>query len=150
MQIKDLSISSPDFAAGERLQDRHAHLADNLAPRLEISGVPEGAAELAVLCHDPDAPVPFGCTHWVITGIDPAATVLDDIAVQAATLGTNDFGNQRWDGPMPPAGHGEHHYYFWVYALDTSTEGPLTGRDFLQRYADHVIEQNRVVATYSA
>lgn len=29
-----------------------------------------------------------------------------------------------YKGPAPPPGHGTHHYYFWVYALDQDLELP--------------------------
>ena len=45
-------------------------------------------------------------------------------------------------------GHGEHHYYFWVYALDTTVEGTPTREEFLQKYAGNIIEQNRIVGIY--
>ncbi|HLU98416.1 MAG TPA: YbhB/YbcL family Raf kinase inhibitor-like protein [Thermobifida alba] len=59
-------------------------------------------------------------------------------------------GGRLPDGAAPPAGHGVHHYYFWVYALDTRVAGEPTLEEFLTSYGDHVIEQNRVVGTYSA
>jgi Raf kinase inhibitor-like YbhB/YbcL family protein len=64
--------------------------------------------------------------------------------------GTNSFGNQGYGGPAPPDGHGRHHYYFWVYALDEDLglESGLSRRDLLERIEDHVIEQARVVGTY--
>jgi len=54
----------------------------------------------------------------------------------------------QYYGPQPPAGHGEHHYYFWVYALDTKVEGTPNREEFLQKYAGNIIEQNRIVGIY--
>ncbi len=42
-----------------------------------------------------------------------------------------------------------HHYYTWVYALDTRVDGEPSREDFLARYGDHVLEQNRLVATFA-
>src|SRR5690606_40888630 len=64
--------------------------------------------------------------------------------------GAEQRGRARLHGAAPPAGHGVHHYYFWVYALDTRVAGEPTLEEFLTSYGDHVIEQNRVVGTYSA
>jgi phosphatidylethanolamine-binding protein (PEBP) family uncharacterized protein len=36
-------------------------------------------------------------------------------------MGSNDFGNCRYDGPQPPAGHGIHHYHFRLFALGVAT-----------------------------
>jgi phosphatidylethanolamine-binding protein (PEBP) family uncharacterized protein len=42
-----------------------------------------------------------------------------------------------------------HHYYFWIYALDSEVDAePGLGRtELLERIEDHVIEQARVVGT---
>jgi phosphatidylethanolamine-binding protein (PEBP) family uncharacterized protein len=39
-----------------------------------------------------------------------------------ALEGENDFGRRGYGGPMPPEGHGVHHYHFKVYALDAKLE----------------------------
>jgi phosphatidylethanolamine-binding protein (PEBP) family uncharacterized protein len=61
------------------------------------------------------------------------------------------MGDEGYIGPAPPPGHGTHHYYFWVYALDEDLDLPsgLGRRALLERIEDHVIEQARVVGTYS-
>ena len=51
-------------------------------------------------------------------------------------------------GPQPPEGHGLHHYYFWIYALDTKVIGEPSREEFLEKYADNIIEQNRIIGTY--
>ena len=53
-------------------------------------------------------------------------------------------------GLAPPPGHGTHHYYFWIYALDSELdlEPGLDRRALLERIEDHVIEQARLVGTY--
>jgi Raf kinase inhibitor-like YbhB/YbcL family protein len=64
--------------------------------------------------------------------------------------GVNSFGNRGYNGPMPPEGHGAHHYYFWVYALDDELglDAGLSRRELLERIEDHVIEQARLVGTH--
>jgi Raf kinase inhibitor-like YbhB/YbcL family protein len=148
LNIQDLSISSPDFDAGARLDAKHANDRDNVAPTLRIDGVPEGTTELAIVCHDPDAPLPDGFTHWALYGIPADTSEIGPDADQRFRPGPNDFGATGYGGPQPPDGHGPHHYYFWVYALSTSVEGAPSRREFLDRYGDDVIEQNRVVAVY--
>ena len=66
------------------------------------------------------------------------------------TQGVNSVGNEGYNGPAPPPGHGPHHYYFWVYALDEDLglEPGLDRRALLDRIEDHVIEQQRVIGTY--
>lgn len=149
LNIKDLTISSPDFGSNERIPDAFAADHGNAVPTVRITGVPDGAIELAVIAHDPDAPLPHGFTHWVVYGIPPGTTEIDGNGGSVRT-GPNSIGENAYTGPQPPAGHGDHHYYFWVYALERTVEGEPTREEFLARYADSIIEQNRLVATYSS
>ena len=148
LNIRDLRITSPAFANGGPLADSNSMERGNVAPPFAISGVPAQAVELALICHDPDAPLPDGYTHWVLYGIPPNTTALDKDADKKFRPGPNSNGNQHYDGPAPPPGHGVHHYYFWVYALDTTVDGKPTRAEFLARYASHIIEQNRVIGTH--
>ena len=143
LNIQDLAVSSADIAAGAAIDDRFAAETGNQVPSLTISGVPAEAVELAVILHDPDAPLPNGFTHWVVYGIDPATA---DVA--AGRLGPNGIGEAAYTGPQPPHGHGTHHYYFWVYALSRKVEGEPSREEFLASYADTIVEQNRLVGTY--
>jgi len=148
LNIQDLAVSSPEFAPLGRLEDRHANNKGNEQPALHFSGVPAEAVELAVICHDPDAPLPDGFTHWVLYGLPPSTVELPPNADDRFRPGPNDFGNAGYGGPQPPPGHGPHHYYFWVYALSRPVEGAPSRRDFLDDYRDAILEQNRVVGVY--
>jgi Raf kinase inhibitor-like YbhB/YbcL family protein len=150
LNIKDLKITSTAFEGEGRIPTKHTGDGEDVSPELRWSGVPDGTKQLAVICHDPDAPLPHGFTHWVIYGIPADADGLPEGGGSQYTEGGNDFGNTGYNGPMPPEGHGTHHYYFWVYALDTELDdGPgLSRADLLSKIEDHVIEQNRVVGTY--
>jgi Raf kinase inhibitor-like YbhB/YbcL family protein len=141
-----MTVTSPDVQPGERLGDEHAADGTNVPPRIAVTDVPEGAVELALVMHDPDAPMPRGFTHWVRYGLIPAD---GEIAPGAGRVGPNTIGARAWYGPQPPVGHGVHHYYFWVYALDAAVEGEPTREEFLDRYAGNILEQARMVATFS-
>ena len=74
-----------------------------------------------MLCHDPDAPLvspggTYGFVHWVLYNIPASVAQLPE-GVQGYTSGQNDFGKRVYGGPMPPEGHGVHHYFFWLLAL---------------------------------
>lgn len=145
--IKDLSVSSPDIASLERIPEPFAGRDSDRAPRLAVTGLPEGTVELTIALHDPDAPMPRGFTHWITHGITPeqAARLNGD----DGRMGPNSLGEPAYVGPFPPAGHGLHHYYFWVYALNTHVEGEPSLEEFLDTYGENVIEQARLVGTYS-
>ena len=145
--IDKLAIASPDLPPLGRIPDAFTKDGGNRIPRLTVSGLPEGPAELTVILHDPDAPLPQGFTHWVLHGLAPAETV--EVTAEAGRGAPNSLGESTYIGPFPPAGHGLHHYYFWVYALRRPVTGSPGREEFLAQYADDVIEQARLVATYS-
>jgi Raf kinase inhibitor-like YbhB/YbcL family protein len=149
LKVADLTITSPAFETHRPIPDRHASTGEDLAPELRWSGAPSGTKAFAVVVHDPDAPLVDGFTHWVAYGIAGDATGLPEGGGDARA-GTNSLGAQRYNGPAPPAGHGTHHYYFWVYALDEDLdlEPGLERRALLERIASHVIEQARLIGTF--
>jgi hypothetical protein len=89
-----IDLRSPSFGDHQPIPSRHAKDHDNLSPALEWSGVPEETVELAVLCEDPDAPS-GSFTHWMLAGLQPAATGLAEGEHPAAAVeGRNDFGEE--------------------------------------------------------
>lgn len=141
-----IQVTTPDFEANGRMPEEFSADGGSTTPTLEVTGVPEDAVELAVVCHDPDAPLPRGFTHWTLYGLDRDAT---RITAHSGRSGANSTGESGYFGPKPPEGHGDHRYYFWVYALSRPVEGTPTREEFLDAYADAIIEQNRVVGTFS-
>jgi Raf kinase inhibitor-like YbhB/YbcL family protein len=77
----------------------------------------------------------------------PGTESLDSGAKQ----GRNDFGTIGWSGPMPPKGHGTHHYHFKLYALNTPLNLPpgQKKKDLLNAMKNHVIAGGEVIGTYS-
>lgn len=149
LNVANLRISSPAFDAHGRIPEHHTGDSDDVSPPLEWSGPPQGTQAFAVVVHDPDAPLVDGFTHWVLYGIPGDATGLAE-GEPGFVAGRNSFGNAGYNGPAPPPGHGPHHYYFWVYALDAplDLEQGLDRRQLLERIEDHVIEQARVIGIY--
>ncbi|MCL1972157.1 MAG: YbhB/YbcL family Raf kinase inhibitor-like protein [Endomicrobia bacterium] len=93
----------------------------NISPDLEWSEVPEGAKSLALIVHDPDAPVEHGWYHWIVVDIPITVTGVAKgakFAKPAREIVTS-YGVPGYDGPCPPVGHGMHHYHFTLYALNT-------------------------------
>jgi Raf kinase inhibitor-like YbhB/YbcL family protein len=149
LNVADLKLSSPAFAHHKRIPDRHTTDAENISPALEWSGAPEGTKSFAIAVDDPDAPLINGFTHWIAYGIPGDATGVPEGA-DKLTEGTNSMGETGYVGPAPPPGHGVHHYFFWVFALDSELdlEPGLDRRAFADRIEDHIIEQARLVGTY--
>ena len=65
LNIQDLKIESTSFENHSRMPDRHTAEGEDIPPELVWSGVPEGTKSLALIAHDPDAPLVDGFTHWV-------------------------------------------------------------------------------------
>ncbi len=149
LNVADLKIASPAFKSHQRIPDRHASTGEDVSPELHWNGVPPDTKAFALVVHDPDAPLVDGFTHWVAYGIPGDATGLPE-GGGGPREGTNSFSAQRYNGPAPPAGHGTHHYYFWVYALDEDLEleSGLERKALLARIEDHVIEQARLIGTF--
>ena len=69
---------------------------------------------------------------------------------EGALEGRNDFGGTGYGGPMPPIGHGVHHYHFKVCALVTELEAAagLTKDQLLEEMEGHVLDEGELVGTY--
>ncbi len=115
--MADIELGSEAFGDRATIPRHHALEGENVSPPLTWSGIPDGTAELLLLCEDPDAPSGT-FLHWLVTGIDPATGGVD--AGQTPTGGTprtNGFGETGWGGPHPPPGDEAHRYVFRLYAL---------------------------------
>lgn len=151
LRLGNFRITSSAFGPSARLDKKHGGDAGNKSPPLEWSGAPAGTKEFALICHDPDAPMPHGFTHWVVYGIPAGMTSLaEGQSPDVFTAGINDAGKAGYIGPYPPEGHGVHHYYFWVYALEEELKlkPGLDRLGLLDAISGHILEQARIVGTY--
>lgn len=149
LNVADLRISSSAFSGHGRIPERHTGEGQDVSPALEWTGQPAETQGFAVVVHDPDAPLVDGFTHWVLYGIPSDVTGLIE-GDSRFVAGKNSFGSAGYNGPAPPPGHGVHHYYFWVYALDSALDlkAGMERRELLDQIGDHVIEQARLVGIY--
>ncbi|MFV0276189.1 MAG: YbhB/YbcL family Raf kinase inhibitor-like protein [Parahaliea sp.] len=152
--LSDIQITSTAFAAGGAIPGKHTGEGVDVSPALSWRGAPEGTRSFAVFCHDPDAPLvsdrgTYGFVHWVLYNIPPQVQQLEE-GVKGFARGGNDFGKQGYNGPLPPPGHGPHHYYFWILALNVEPELPdgLDLQEFLEKVEPHILGMNRMLGTY--
>lgn len=152
--LSTLQLTSPAFANGGAIPKKHTGEGEDVSPALEWSNVPDGTQSFAVICHDPDAPLvspsgTYGFVHWVLYNIPGSVRSLAE-GTSEYTRGKSDFGREGYGGPMPPNGHGVHHYFFWVLALnqELNLEPGLTLWQLLAKVEPHVIGMNRLVGTY--
>lgn len=144
-------LTSPAFREGARIPTRHTADGEDVSPALRWEAPPEGTVELALVCHDPDAPRPQGWSHWVMAGLPPTRRDLPEGFDGAGTVvGKNDFDRLGWGGPSPPPGHGVHHYHFVLYALDhaTSLRPGATLPQLEAAMRGHVLGKAELMGTY--
>lgn len=111
-----MQLSSPTLHDNQVMPEKYTRDGGNVSPPLAWSGAPANTASFRLTCVDTDAK---GFVHWHIEDIGPkAAKVSEGQVPPNSTIEKNDFGNQKYDGPQPPAGSGPHHYVFSVQALD--------------------------------
>lgn len=151
--LSDMQLSSPAFQNHRGIPTRFSGEGDDVSPPLAWLGAPEGTRAFALICHDPDAPLvspgTYGFVHWVLYNIPGSVTELAE-GTSEHTAGVNNFDSSGYGGPMPPEGHGSHHYFFWILALDEELDLPpgLSLWTLLEKVEPHVIGMNRLVGTY--
>lgn len=148
--VMAIEVSSPAFEQGGVIPTKHTGEGQDVSPALNWSGLPEGTREIALVCDDPDAPRPEPWVHWVLYKIPADRTGLAEGDTEGALEGRNDFGGTGYGGPIPPIGHGVHHYHFKVYALDIElrTAAGLTKDQLLEVMESHVLDEGELVGTY--
>jgi Raf kinase inhibitor-like YbhB/YbcL family protein len=146
--MSEFALESSAFQNAQAIPSRHTCDGDDLSPPIQWTNVPEGAASLALIVDDPDAPSGI-FTHWVAWGLDPAAEGLGE-GEAAPQEGRNDFGTSGYRGPCPPPGHGPHRYAFRLYALDAEPElaSEATKADLERAIEGHVLMAVELVGTY--
>lgn len=152
--LSDLTVTSTAFTHRGAILTKHTGEGEDVSPPLAWSGAPAETQSFAVICHDPDAPLvspggTYGFVHWVLYNLPATTTSLDE-GTGEGTAGQTDFGKRGYGGPMPPEGHGTHHYFFWVLALDRQLdlEPDLTLWQLLEKAEPHIVGMNRIVGTY--
>jgi len=119
----EMQITSAAFEDGERIPAKFTADGEDVSPPLSFAGVPGDAAELVLICHDPDARRAGGWTHWLAYGMTPDISGLPEavpndptVPAYGLTQGDNSWGKTGYGGPDPPPG-GPHRYQFMLYAV---------------------------------
>ena len=152
--LSDMQLTSTAFSQDGPIPTKHTGEGEDVSPGLTWTNAPEGTESFAVICHDPDAPLitpsgNYGFVHWIYYNIPAAITGLKE-ACTSYTNGKTDFGKLGFGGPMPPNGHGQHSYYFWILALnkELNLEAGLSMYEWLSAAEPNIIGMNRLVGKY--
>ena len=151
--LSAMQVSSTAFDQHGKIPAKYTGEGEDVSPPLMWRDVPDGTHSFAVVCHDPDAPIvkssSYGFVHWVLYNLPGAICGVGEDG-REGTQGVNDFQKLGYGGPMPPEGHGTHHYYFWVLAMDREPDldSGLTLEELLKQVEPHVLGMNRLVGTY--
>jgi Raf kinase inhibitor-like YbhB/YbcL family protein len=156
-----LVLTCSAFTQGHPIPKKYTGQGIDVSPPLAWSGAPEGTKEFVLICDDPDAPVAEPWVHWVIYKLPADTASLPEGIPRKSKLkepagalqGKNSWPPAEalgYRGPMPPRGHGVHHYYFKLYALDVqlNVEPGLDKKTILQKMDGHVIGEGALMGTY--
>ena len=158
VQAPPFQLTSAAFQTGQRMPVKYTGDGDEVSPPLAWSGAPEGTKAFALIMDDPDAPREEPWVHWLIYEIPPTTESLDEGLPKTDRLdkpagalqGSNSWPKIGYRGPMPPKGHGVHHYHFKLYALAAALdlEPGLDKAALLRAIEGHVIGRAELVGTY--
>ena len=149
-----MRIRCGDFQANGEIPPKFTCQGEDVSPALSWDGLPAGAASLALLCEDPDAPGGLW-VHWVaydlpagLDGLPEAVPKRPDVP-GGGRQGVNDFGRVGYGGPCPPFGPA-HRYYFRLYALDRKLGLPASASraDVVRAMEGHVLGQAELMGRY--
>ena len=155
-------VTSKSFSHKTQIPDRFTQSGDNLSPNLEWKHLPSGTRDIVVIVEDPDAPLPKPFVHAIVYNLYPPMTEIPEGAIPNTAnilenaleppfhAGKNTFGRMVYLGPAPIPGHGVHHYYFQVFALDSGLtfRQPPNRKDIIREMGGHVLAKGFLVGTY--
>jgi Raf kinase inhibitor-like YbhB/YbcL family protein len=151
-------VESIAFESDGPIPRKYSAEGENLSPPLRWSSIPSGASELVLVCEDPDAPKTDPFIHWILFGLSAQQTCLPEGIPTTESpemfggiwQGKNSAGKLGYTGPMPPVGHGVHHYHFQLFALSepTGLTNNLTRQELIDAMSGRVLALGDLVGTY--
>jgi Raf kinase inhibitor-like YbhB/YbcL family protein len=145
--MRAMKLSSPAFENGGDIPEEYTCDGKQISPPLQISDVPATAKSLALIMEDPDAKAaPF--VHWVLWNIPPLTTMIKKGETSMYDTGKTTSRKLGYVGPCPP--FGAHHYYFTLYALDTtlSLKAGADKKEFEKIMAGHQLATAQLLGLY--
>ena len=152
------TLTSPAFKPNGRIPVKYTGEGADVSPPLEWSDPPAGAKSFALICDDPDAPAGTW-VHWVIWNLPATLKAIPENVEKierpsdlgGACQGYNSWPRLGYNGPMPPRGHGTHHYNYTLYALNAMLDlkAGADPKALLAAMKGHILGQATLTGTYS-
>lgn len=144
-----LDITSPSFEDGDTLPTKYTAEGENISPSFEVFGIPEDTISLVMLMVNQDHE-DGEFVHWLVWGIEPSLEELDEGEAPANSIeGYNDFGNDRYDGPMRQSNKNK--YQFRLYALDIDLDEldeDATRTMIEKQIAGHILDEASITVSF--
>jgi Raf kinase inhibitor-like YbhB/YbcL family protein len=151
-----LRVTSSDFEYAHSLPASCTADGAGVSPPLEWSGMPAETKSLVLIVEDVDSPTPAPFVHAIALDLplDRSFLLEGELSEPKGTstlhLGKSSALDARYLPPDPPHGHGEHLYYFQLFALDASLEldGAPGRTAVIEAMRDHVLAKGVLVGCY--
>ncbi|WP_166825747.1 YbhB/YbcL family Raf kinase inhibitor-like protein [Thalassoroseus pseudoceratinae] len=150
MAEQGFTLTSPAFQPDAVIPDVHTCDGDDKSPELNWIHPPEGTKSFVLIMEDPDAP-DGTFTHWVLFDIPAQRSTIPEGASGIGQGARNDFQHDHYGGPAPPPNHGDHRYYFRLYALDGESLGLEAGvkrEEVEQAMQGHILDETELMGRY--
>jgi len=142
-----IELRSESFPDDGRIAARYSSRGENVSPQFSWSGLPVGTKQLLLVMEDPSVPLPRPIIHTA--ALFAASGTSGEIAEGELSRRDDRFTVVPWlrmtgyRGPRPLKDHGDHHYGFYLFALDQPITAP-SFRQLRRAVAGHVLARGVV------
>lgn len=150
MAEQGFTLTSPAFIPDGIMPRATTCDGENRLPELKWMHAPPASRSFALIVDDPDAPNGT-FTHCLWFDIPRDTQRLAAESEELGRFGRNDFQHDRFDGPCPPPNHGQHRYFFKLFALDVDSlelSANATRQEIEEAMQDHVLDQATLMGRY--
>jgi hypothetical protein len=153
-----LQVASLAFVDHAPIPARYTADGEGISPPLYWQGVPDGAASLALIVEDADAPTGEPLVHAIVVDLPAGEGKLAEGAIKSpghegehVHEGRNSYLRAGWLPPDPPPGHGDHRYAFQLFALAPGEpfKGTPGRDDLLKAIQERGLASGLLVGTYA-
>jgi Raf kinase inhibitor-like YbhB/YbcL family protein len=154
---KKFQLLSQAFCNGEEIPSRYSCTREgqNISPPLNWVNPPKGTKSFALIMVDPDIPLGFTFTHWLIYDIPAERKGLVESVPHKESFadgmvqGKNLYRKNEYSGPHPV--WGRHRYFFTIYALNIviNPDSNFNKKRLMQAMKGHILDQAELMGYYS-